>query len=209
MFPPTTDPADKLRADALDRYVERQKEEVMRNLPTDLEVLPSPLLLEQMECEAAQRQRVREVCFVPPPQLRRSPPASVPAAKPSSSSRHRNCRRAGVNSRWAGEEVVSLPADVRAAASKPAPSSATAMSPRLAATSKPASSSATALSPRLPAARIPASSSATAKFPRLTAAPPMQSLARCSEATPEEQLRFFAHQIKSSRKTSFLCFYPE
>ncbi|KAK5599601.1 hypothetical protein CRENBAI_018602 [Crenichthys baileyi] len=99
MFPPTTDPANKLKADGLDRWVERQKEEAMRNLPTDLEVLPSPLLLEQMEREAAQHQRVREGCFVPPPQLRRSPPASVPAAKPSSSSRHRNRQRAGVNSR--------------------------------------------------------------------------------------------------------------
>ncbi|KAK5620033.1 hypothetical protein CRENBAI_003004 [Crenichthys baileyi] len=101
MFPPTTDPADKRKADALDRWVERQKEEAMRNLPTDLEVLPSPLLLEQME------------------------------PKPSTSSRRRNRRRAGVNSRWAGEEVVSLPADVRTAASKPTSSSDTAMSPRL------------------------------------------------------------------------------
>ncbi|KAK5606303.1 hypothetical protein CRENBAI_023695 [Crenichthys baileyi] len=105
----------------------------MRNLPTDMEVLPSPLLLEQMEREAAQRQRVQEGCSVPPPQLRCSPPASVPAAKPSSSSRRRNCRCAGVNSRSAGEEVVSLPADVRTAASKTAPSSATAKFPRLAA----------------------------------------------------------------------------
>ncbi|KAK5614044.1 hypothetical protein CRENBAI_011762 [Crenichthys baileyi] len=120
MIPPTTDPADKRKADALDRWVERLKEEAMRNLPTDLEVLPSPLLLEQME------------------------------PKPSSSSRCRNRRRAGVNSRSAGEEVVTLPADVRTAASKPA------------------------------------SSSATAKFPRVAAAPPMQSSARCSEATPEE-----------------------
>ncbi|KAK5619005.1 hypothetical protein CRENBAI_004080 [Crenichthys baileyi] len=63
MFPPTTDPADKRNADALDRWVERQKE-AMRNLPTDLEVLPSPLLLEQMEREAAKHQRVREGCFV-------------------------------------------------------------------------------------------------------------------------------------------------
>ncbi|KAK5603060.1 hypothetical protein CRENBAI_009827 [Crenichthys baileyi] len=155
-------------SNALDRWVERQKEEAMRNLPTDLEVLPSPLLLEQMEREAAQRQRVREGCSVPLPQLRRFPPASVPATKPSSSSRRRNRRRAGVNSWWADEEVVSLPADVRAAASKPA------------------SSSATAMSPQLPAASIPASSFATAKFPRLAAAPPMPSSAWCSEATSEE-----------------------
>ncbi|KAK5607302.1 hypothetical protein CRENBAI_000986 [Crenichthys baileyi] len=83
MFRPNLDLADKRKADALDRWVERQKEEAMRNLPTDLEVLPSPLLLEQMEREAAQRQRVREGCSVPPPQLRRSPPASIPAAKPT------------------------------------------------------------------------------------------------------------------------------
>ncbi|KAK5614011.1 hypothetical protein CRENBAI_012719 [Crenichthys baileyi] len=188
MFPSTTDPVDKLKADALERRVERQKEEAMSNLPTDLEVLPSSLLLEQMEREAAQRQRVREGCFVPPPQLRR------------------------VNSRWAGEEVVSLPAHVRDAASKLAPLSATAISPRLAAASKPASSSATALSPRLPAASIPGSSSATTKFPRLTAAPPIQSSVRWSEATPEEleeRLRFFARQIKRFKKTSFLCFSPE
>ncbi|KAK5624167.1 hypothetical protein CRENBAI_002473 [Crenichthys baileyi] len=124
MIPPTTDPADKRKADALDHWVERLKEKAMRNLPTDLEVPPSPLLLEQMEHEAAQRQRVREGCSVPLPQLRCSPPASVPAAKPSSSSRRRNRRRAGVNSRSAGEEVVSLPADVRTAAT---------MFPRLAA----------------------------------------------------------------------------
>ncbi|KAK5602247.1 hypothetical protein CRENBAI_014753 [Crenichthys baileyi] len=189
MIPPTTDPADKRKADALDRWVERQKEEAMRNLPTDLEVLPSPLLLEQMEREAAQRQRVREGCSVPPPQLRCSPPASIPAAKPSSSSRRRNRRRAGVNSRSAGEEVVSLPADVRTAASKPASSSATALSARLATASK------------------PAPSSATAKFPSLAVVPPMPSSAQCSEATPEdleERLRFFARQIKSFRRTSLM-----
>ncbi|KAK5610454.1 hypothetical protein CRENBAI_004500 [Crenichthys baileyi] len=179
MFPPNLDLADRQKDDALDRWVERQKEEAMRNLPTDLEVLPSPLLLEQMEREIAQRQRVREGCFVPPPHFRRSPPASVPAAKPPSSSRRRNRRRARVNSRWAGEEVVSLPAVVRAPATKPAPSSA------------------------------------TAKFPRLTAAPPMPSSlapARCSEATPdelEEQLRFFARQIKSFRRTSLMYSSPE
>ncbi|KAK5601455.1 hypothetical protein CRENBAI_026206 [Crenichthys baileyi] len=73
MIPPTTDPADKQKADALDRWVQRQKEEAMRNLPKDLEVLPSPLLLEQMDREAVQLH---------------SPPASLvahsgPAVKPS------------------------------------------------------------------------------------------------------------------------------
>ncbi|MEQ2231315.1 hypothetical protein ILYODFUR_038307, partial [Ilyodon furcidens] len=133
MSPPSMDPAEKQKADALDRWVERQKEEAMRNLPKDLEVLPSLLLLEQMEREAVQRQRVREGCFVPPPQLRRYLPASVPAAKPSFSSCRSNRRRAGVPSRSAGEEVVSLSADVRAVGCKPASSSATALSARLAA----------------------------------------------------------------------------
>ncbi|MEQ2280785.1 hypothetical protein AMECASPLE_023523 [Ameca splendens] len=53
MFSPTTDPADTQKADALDHWVQRQKEEARRNLPTDLEVVPSPLLLEEMELTPA------------------------------------------------------------------------------------------------------------------------------------------------------------
>ncbi|MEQ2288916.1 hypothetical protein AMECASPLE_027847 [Ameca splendens] len=118
MFPPTTDPADMLKADALDRWVEQQEEEAMRNLPTDLEVLPSPLRLEQMEREAVQR---------------RSPPAplaahSGPAVKSSASSRRKRRRRGAPSCGSAAEEVGSLPAYGRAAASKPASSSATALS---------------------------------------------------------------------------------
>ncbi|MED6292178.1 hypothetical protein CHARACLAT_031017 [Characodon lateralis] len=133
MFPPNMDLADSRQESARDCWVHQQMEEAMKHMPTDLEVLPSPLLLEQMGREAAQRQRIREGYSVPPPQLRHSPPVSVPAAKPSSSSRGKNHRCAGVPIRLAGEEVVSLPADVRAAASKPASSSATALSPSLAA----------------------------------------------------------------------------
>ncbi|KAK5622087.1 hypothetical protein CRENBAI_010772, partial [Crenichthys baileyi] len=111
MIPPTTDPADKQKADALDRWVQRQKEEAMRNLPNDLEVLPSPLLLEQMEHEAVQL---------------RSPPAFLvvhqgPAAKPTSSFRRKKRRRGTPSCVSAAEEypmaaavtsgaVVSLPA---------------------------------------------------------------------------------------------------
>ncbi|MEQ2292843.1 hypothetical protein AMECASPLE_026939 [Ameca splendens] len=97
-------------------------EEAMRHLPADLEVLPSPLLLEQMEREAVQR---------------RSPPASLGAhpdlaEKPTSSSRHKKRQRGAPSCFSPGEEespmaaavtsgaVVSLPADVRAAASNPA-----------------------------------------------------------------------------------------
>ncbi|MEQ2246169.1 hypothetical protein ILYODFUR_035474 [Ilyodon furcidens] len=109
-----------------------------------------------------------------------------PAVKPSPSSRRKKRRRGAPSCGSAGEEVVSLPAYERAAASKPASSSATALSPRLAAASKPASSSATALSARL--------------------------AARCSEATPDEleqRLRFYARQIKSLRKTCLMYSSPE
>ncbi|MEQ2223658.1 hypothetical protein ILYODFUR_038891 [Ilyodon furcidens] len=94
-----------------------------------------------------------------------------PAVKPSPSSRRKKHRRGATSCGPAGEEVVSQSAYVRAVASKPASSPATALSPRLAAASKPASSSAIVLSPRL------------------AAPPPMPSAlapARCSEATPVE-----------------------
>ncbi|MED6284074.1 hypothetical protein CHARACLAT_015538 [Characodon lateralis] len=179
MFPPSMDPAEKQKADALDRWVERQKEEAMRNLPKDLEVLPSPLLLEQMEREATQRQRVWEGCFVPPPQLRRYLPAPVPAAKPSFSSCRSNRRRAGVPSWSAGEEVVSLSAEVRAVGSKPASLSATARSAWLAA------------APPMPSSLAPA---------RCSEATPDEL---------EQRLRFFARHIKSLRKTSLMYSSPE
>ncbi|MEQ2177927.1 hypothetical protein GOODEAATRI_008810 [Goodea atripinnis] len=106
---------------ARDRWVQQPMEEVMKHLPTDLEVLPSPLLLEQMEGEAVQ-------CRSPPAPLAAH---SDPAVKPSPSSRRKKHRRGAPSCGSAGEEVVSLPVDVRAAASKPASSSATANFPRL------------------------------------------------------------------------------
>ncbi|KAK5615862.1 hypothetical protein CRENBAI_021100 [Crenichthys baileyi] len=134
MFPPNLDLADGRQESARDRWVQQQIEEVMRHLPADLEVLPSPLLLEQMEREAVQRH---------------SPPAPLVAhpdlaEKPTSSSRRKK-RRCGAPSCFSASEeestmamaavmsgaVVSLPADVKAAASIPAFWSATAPSPRL------------------------------------------------------------------------------
>ncbi|KAK5609234.1 hypothetical protein CRENBAI_014414 [Crenichthys baileyi] len=56
MFPPPKDLADKLQTSARDHWVQRQIDEARRYLPNDLEVLPSPLLLEQKERVAAQRQ---------------------------------------------------------------------------------------------------------------------------------------------------------
>ncbi|KAK5598620.1 hypothetical protein CRENBAI_007088 [Crenichthys baileyi] len=104
----------------------------MRNLPKDSEVLPSPLLLEQMEREAVQLH---------------SPPASLvvhqgPAAKPTSSFRRKKRRRGAPSCVSAAEEypmaaavmsgaVVSLPAGGRVSASNSASSFATAQSPRL------------------------------------------------------------------------------
>ncbi|KAK5617556.1 hypothetical protein CRENBAI_003946 [Crenichthys baileyi] len=136
----------------------------MRNLPTDLEVLPSPLLLEQMEREAV---------------LRRSPPSplaahSGPAVKASPSSRHKKRRCGAPSCGSAGEEVFSLPADVRSAASKPASLSATALSAKLAAP------------PPMPSSLAPA---------RCSEATPDEL---------EKGLRFYARQIKSFRMTSLM-----
>ncbi|KAK5605224.1 hypothetical protein CRENBAI_019358 [Crenichthys baileyi] len=219
MIPPTVELADSRQESARDQWFQQQMEEAMKHLPTDLEVVPSPLLLEEMELapagpgsgrgavnlftflsrEAEKTLRRSAGLSVPQsafdgsslaipcpgigPLRRRSLPAplalhSGPALKPSPSSRRKK-RRSGAPSCSTGEEVVSLPADVRAAASKPA------------------------------------SSPATAPSPRLAAAPPMPSSltpARCSEATPEEleeQLRFFARQIKTFRKTSLMYSSPE
>ncbi|KAK5618430.1 hypothetical protein CRENBAI_018464 [Crenichthys baileyi] len=219
MIPPTMELADSRQESARDRWVQQQMEEAMKHLPTDLEVVPSPLLLEEMELapagpgsgrgavdlftflsqEAEKTLRRSAGLSVPQsafdgsrlaipcpgtgPLRRRSLPAplashSGPALKPLPSSLRKK-RWRGAPSCSAGEEVVSLPADVRAAASKSA------------------------------------SSPATAPSPRLAAAPPMPSSltpARGSEAAPEqleERLRFFARQIKTFRKTSLMYSSPE
>ncbi|KAK5622687.1 hypothetical protein CRENBAI_026100 [Crenichthys baileyi] len=162
MFPSTLDIADRKQDRARDHWVKQQIEEAMRHRPADLEVLPSPLLLKQMEREAVQR---------------RSPPASLVshpdlAAKPSSSSRHKKRWRGMTSCGSVGEEVGPMLADVRGAASNPASSSATALSPRLVA-----------------ALPMPYS-----------LAPAQVSVATPDEL--EEWLRFFACQIKSFRRIS-------
>ncbi|KAK5613370.1 hypothetical protein CRENBAI_023056 [Crenichthys baileyi] len=151
-----------------DQWVQRQMEEAMRHLPNDFEVMPSPPLLEPMDREAAQRQRVREGCSFPPPQLQRSLPAPAPAAKPTSSSPRKNCRRAGVPSRSIGEEEF----PVSAAACLPS-ADAEQPTPRL--QSAAAAATSEVVTPLLAggrvAASIPVSSSATAQSPRLAAVP--------------------------------------
>ncbi|MED6242305.1 hypothetical protein ATANTOWER_002777 [Ataeniobius toweri] len=62
MFLPHMDLADRRHESARDRWVQQQMEETMRRLPDDLEVLPSQLLVEQMECEAAQCRGNWESC---------------------------------------------------------------------------------------------------------------------------------------------------
>ncbi|MEQ2308714.1 hypothetical protein AMECASPLE_031070 [Ameca splendens] len=123
-------------------------EEAMSHLPTDLEVLPSPLLLEQMEREVVQL---------------RSPPASLVAhkdlaAKPTSSSSHKKRRRGAPACVSASKEESST-----AAAAMPG-----AKTPRLAAASNPTSLSATAQSPRLAAAPPMPSSPAPARCSEAT-----------------------------------------
>ncbi|KAK5601650.1 hypothetical protein CRENBAI_022692 [Crenichthys baileyi] len=203
MIPPNKDLGDSRQVSARDRWVQRQVEEAMKHLPSNLEVVPSPLLLEEIELAPAgtgsgrgvvdlftflsreAEKTLRHSAGLSVPQsafdgsrlaipcpgtdpLRRcssSPPLHT-AVKPSPSSRRKKRRRGAPSCGSAGEEVVSLAADVGAATSKPASSSATTLSPRL-------------------------------------SAPPV----RCSEATPDEleqRLRFYARQIKSFRKTSLL-----
>ncbi|MEQ2249385.1 hypothetical protein ILYODFUR_028632 [Ilyodon furcidens] len=92
MFPPNMDLVDGRQESARDRWVQRQMEEAMKHLATDLEVLPFPLLLEQMEHEAVQL---------------RSPHAPLvacpdPAAKPASLSRRRKRRRGAPSCSSAG-----------------------------------------------------------------------------------------------------------
>ncbi|KAK5623197.1 hypothetical protein CRENBAI_018005 [Crenichthys baileyi] len=180
MFPPNMDLADGRQESARDRWVQQQMEEALRHLPADMEVLPSPLLLKQMEREAVQRP---------------SPPSSLvarpdPTAKQASFSRHRKGRRGAFPCLSAGEEespmaaavtsaVVCLPADVKVAASIPVSSSATAPSPRLAA------------APPMPS----------------SLAPVRGSVAMPEEL--EEHLRFYARHIKSFRRASLIYSSPE
>ncbi|MED6291247.1 hypothetical protein CHARACLAT_021527 [Characodon lateralis] len=112
------------------------------------------------------------------PLRRRSSPPLHTAVKHTSSSRRKKRWRGAPSCGSAGEEVVSLSADVRAAASNPTSSSATARSPRL-------------------AAALPMPSSL---------APARCSEATPDEL--EQRLRFCARQIKSFRRTYLLYSSP-
>ncbi|KAK5603426.1 hypothetical protein CRENBAI_007950 [Crenichthys baileyi] len=120
MFLPNLDLTDGRQESVRDHWVQQQMKEAMRHLPTDLEVLPSPLLL--MEREAVQRS---------------SPPAPLVAhpdlaEKPTSSSRRKKRRRGAPSCFSASEKVGPMPVDVWAAAINPVSSSATALSAWLA-----------------------------------------------------------------------------
>ncbi|MEQ2283493.1 hypothetical protein AMECASPLE_011920, partial [Ameca splendens] len=147
MFPPTTDLAEEHQARSMDlfTFLSREAEKSLRR--------SAGLSVPQSAYDGS---RLAIPCPGTGPLRRRSPHAPLaahfgPAVKPSPSSRRKKRRRGAPSCGSAGEEVVSQPAYERAAASKPASSPATALSPRLDAASKPASLSATALSPRLAA----------------------------------------------------------
>ncbi|KAK5600741.1 hypothetical protein CRENBAI_010867 [Crenichthys baileyi] len=146
MFPPNMDFVDRGQDTAMDRWIRQQFQEAQRLLPDDLEVLPSPLLLQQMEREATQR-RDSPTGGLPLPQSAydgsrlpircprtgllghcSSSPLLHPAAEPTFSS-HRKKRRHGVASCFSvSEEEVLMPT---AAAVFPMPSSATPMENQL------------------------------------------------------------------------------
>ncbi|MED6250474.1 hypothetical protein ATANTOWER_018228, partial [Ataeniobius toweri] len=142
MFPPNMDLADEHQANSMDifTFLSREAEKTLRR-SAGLSVPQS----------AFYGSRLAIPCPGTIPLRRHSSPPLHSAVRPTSSSRRKKHRCAGVPSRSAGKEVVSQSADVRSAGTKPASSPATALSPRLAAASKPASSPATALSPRLAA----------------------------------------------------------
>ncbi|MEQ2311842.1 hypothetical protein AMECASPLE_024669 [Ameca splendens] len=124
MFPPTTDLADEHQARSMDlfTFLSREAEKSLRR--------SAGLSVPQSAYDGS---RLAIPC---PGTGRHSPPAPLaahfgPAVKPSS--RRKKRRRGAPSCGSAGEEVVSQPAYVRAAASKPASSSATALSPRIAA----------------------------------------------------------------------------
>ncbi|KAK5607381.1 hypothetical protein CRENBAI_024782 [Crenichthys baileyi] len=93
-------------------------EEAKRLLPDDLEILTSPLLLEQMERDTAQSRESREDCPPLLPLLRLSPPAPLAARPvprsladaPTSSSRHRKHWCGAVSCLSTAEEEVPMPA---------------------------------------------------------------------------------------------------
>ncbi|KAK5611349.1 hypothetical protein CRENBAI_018058 [Crenichthys baileyi] len=180
IFPPNKDLAYSRQVSAKDRWVQRQVEEAMKNLPSDLEVVPSPLLLEEMELAPAGPGSGRGAvdlftCLSREAEktLHRSAGLSVPqsaydgsrdrspsltfsacspgcsprsGSKATFSSRRMKRQRGAPSCVSVGEEypmaaavtsgaVVSLPAYVRAAASRPTSLPATALSARFAQTS--------------------------------------------------------------------------
>ncbi|KAK5613343.1 hypothetical protein CRENBAI_023517 [Crenichthys baileyi] len=168
------DLADKKQDSGLDCWVQQQKEEALKHLPDDLEVLPSPLLLKQMEREAAKR----HFC---------SSPLDL-AVEPRSSSCCRKHKRGAVSSlptakkefpmsvaATAGVEVL-MPADARVAAGSPVH-----------------------LSPTVTSFRLSPAKTAVPRAAVVPPIPPPLPPAHIFMATPdelEECLRMFAHKLK-------------
>ncbi|MEQ2222113.1 hypothetical protein ILYODFUR_022544 [Ilyodon furcidens] len=171
MFPPNMDLADEHQASSMDlfTFLSQEAEKTLRR--------SAGLSVPQSACDGS---RLAIPCPGTGPLRRRSSsPPLHSAVKRTSSSRHKKRRRGASPCGLAGEDVVSLPADVRAAASKPASSSATALSARLAA------------APPMPSSLAPARCSE----------PTPDEL--------EQRLRFYARQIKSFRTTCLMYSSPE
>ncbi|MEQ2301783.1 hypothetical protein AMECASPLE_039738, partial [Ameca splendens] len=132
MFPPTMDLVDEHQASSIDLFTFLSRE-AQKTLCRS-----AGLSVPQWAYDGS---RLAIPCPETGPLCHRSPHALLAAhfglaVKPSPSSRHKKRRRGAPSCGSAGEEVVSLPAYVRAAASKPASLPARALSPRLAAASK-------------------------------------------------------------------------
>ncbi|MED6250382.1 hypothetical protein ATANTOWER_032171 [Ataeniobius toweri] len=117
MFPPTMDLADEHQASSMDlfTFLSREAEKSLRR-SAGLSVPQS----------AFYGSRLAIPCPGTGPLRRRSSPPLHTAVKPSPSSRRKKRRRGAPSCGSGAEEVASLSADVRTAASKPASSSATA-----------------------------------------------------------------------------------
>ncbi|KAK5623014.1 hypothetical protein CRENBAI_021163 [Crenichthys baileyi] len=228
MFPPNLDLVDGKQESARDHWVQQQMKEAMRYLPTDVEVLPSPLLLEQMErretregpasSASAPRHSHRKDASAPVSDNLAdisTPPHSGQATEPSSAKLESCKKEVDLFSYLSREADKTL----RHSAGLPLPQSAYDGSRKRRRGAPSYFSASEDVGPMSAdvwaAASNPASSPATALSARLPAPlpkPSSHSPGQDSVATPdelEECLRFYARQIKSFRRASLLFPSPE
>ncbi|KAK5604838.1 hypothetical protein CRENBAI_008924 [Crenichthys baileyi] len=100
MYPPLMNLADERQASAIDLWVQQQMVEALRNLSDVLKVLPSPLLLEEMDQEAAQHQGHQGGCLFLVPQLQLSLLTVLVSPVAPLAVRHRNHKAASTLVPW-------------------------------------------------------------------------------------------------------------